>query len=147
MIEGVTKRGMAVSDLRHANERHARRPSNTGHILNTQWHNNRLYCAGGQQQGRSCRQQGSARHIGSDPIRTLYHKSSIKGPVVLVTNFTLKSSPLSTKEEISDPGSELAAAEAGLIIIHTQCMTYMEYFQCACRSVTYNNKLLSCTDY
>ena len=52
------------------------------------------------------------------PIEFCTTKSSIKGPDVLVTNFSLKSSSLSTKEQISDPGSELAAAEAGLVIIH-----------------------------
>ena len=52
------------------------------------------------------------------PLECCTTKSSIKGPVVLGTTFSLISSPLSTKEEISDPGSELAAAEAGLNVIH-----------------------------
>ena len=47
------------------------------------------------------------------PLDACTTKSSIKVPVVLVTNFTLKLTPLSAKEEIKDPGSELAAAEVG----------------------------------
>ena len=51
------------------------------------------------------------------PLEFCTTKSSTNGPVVLVTDFSFKSSPLYTKEEISDPGSELDAAEAGLDVI------------------------------
>ena len=71
------------------------------------------------------------------PLDSCTTKYSNKGPVVLVTNFTLKLSPLSTKEEIPDPGSELAAAEVGWRYPRSVCDLHRYVCTPGCRSVTY----------
>ena len=52
------------------------------------------------------------------PIDSCTSKAPTIPVVLLITFFSEKSSPLSTKELISDRGSELAAVEAGRLAIH-----------------------------
>ena len=118
-----------LSDRRHANEGHARRPSDTGCGLSTQGHNNGLYCAWDHRQAAP--ESGMAAPVSGmpttadgkaepailvvTPIDSCTTKSSVKGPVNQITNEII-----STIHKRGDfgPRLKLAAAEAGLFVIH-----------------------------